>query len=291
MSKQLKRIRTPISYYGGKQRIASKIVSYIKAIPHTVYAEPFCGGCSVLYNKGTKDVSNKNYYSEAINDINDRLITFFRVARENPDELERRLSLTLYSRSEHKKALFIYNNANNYSDVDVAWAVYILCNWSFSKTIGRGWSFSCKSQNLTNTFNSKLKILPKCFERLRNVYIDCLDALKFIKYWDRPHTLFYCDPPYLNADQGHYRGYGIKEYQELCNLLDNCKASYILSNYYQDIYPKSAQKVIEIPVTMSASRNKNVPKARTEMLWICDRSGNIEPALKEIAKIDKWKDC
>lgn len=42
-------MKTPISYYGGKARIASAIVPHIMAIPHTVYAEPFAGGLAVLY--------------------------------------------------------------------------------------------------------------------------------------------------------------------------------------------------------------------------------------------------
>jgi DNA modification methylase len=32
-----------ISYYGGKQRIASRIVDVLRTIPHTVYVEPFAG--------------------------------------------------------------------------------------------------------------------------------------------------------------------------------------------------------------------------------------------------------
>lgn len=97
-------MKTPIGYYGGKSRIASQIVSYIHKIPHTVYAEPFCGGLAVLYAKGKYDRGNCDNYREAINDINKCLITFWRVAREQPEELERWLDLTPYSQEEYRES-------------------------------------------------------------------------------------------------------------------------------------------------------------------------------------------
>ena len=69
-------MKTPISYYGGKARIASQIVPHIMAIPHTVYVEPFFGGGAVLYAKGKIDRGNSDYYREAVNDLNKQLITF-----------------------------------------------------------------------------------------------------------------------------------------------------------------------------------------------------------------------
>ena len=78
-----------IGYYGGKQKISSKIVERIRQIPHTVYAEPFAGGLAVLFAKGKPAVTNTHHYREAINDHDERLITLYRVARTQPDELQR----------------------------------------------------------------------------------------------------------------------------------------------------------------------------------------------------------
>ena len=40
-------MKTPISYYGGKQSILKHILPLIPE--HILYPEAFCGGCSVLF--------------------------------------------------------------------------------------------------------------------------------------------------------------------------------------------------------------------------------------------------
>lgn len=80
-----KEIMKPLlSYYGGKQRLVSKILPYIEAIPHTLYAEPFCGGAALLFAKPKRIVTNTDFYREAINDINKLVTNFYRVAIKNP---------------------------------------------------------------------------------------------------------------------------------------------------------------------------------------------------------------
>ena len=279
-------MKTPISYYGGKARIASAIVPHIMAISHTVYAEPFAGGLAVLYAKGKKPVTNTHYYREAINDTNKQLITFWRVAREQPEELARWIDLTPYSQEEHREARKIYNNPTEYSDIKVAWAVYIECNMSFGNKIEAGWATGTITRNLAATWVKRSSRLPECFERLKDVHIGCEDAIKFIDRWDSPQTVFYTDPPYPNTVQGHYGGYTLDDYQALCDRLDTCESSYILSNYHQDIAPKTAQKCVEIEAVMSAANGRHRGKhntKRTEKLWICDRSENIRADLRTIA--------
>ena len=279
-------VKTCLSYYGGKARIASAIVSHIMAIPHTFYAEPFAGGLAVLYAKGKKPVTNTHNYREAINDTNKQLITFWRVAREQPEELARWITLTPYSQEEHREAKIIYNNPTEYSDLKVAWATYIQCNMSFATKISAGWATGTIGRNLANTWVNRAARLPECFDRLKEVHIGCEDALSFIKRWDNSHTLIYADPPYPDTNQGHYGGYTLDDYQALCDRLDTCESSYILSNYYQDIAPKTAQKCVEIEAVMTAANGRHRGKhntKRTEKLWICDRSENIREDLRTIA--------
>lgn len=54
-------MRTPISYYGGKQTMLKHIMPLIPA--HKIYTEAFCGGAAVLFAKRPAE-------AEVINDIN-----------------------------------------------------------------------------------------------------------------------------------------------------------------------------------------------------------------------------
>ena len=129
------------------------------------------------------------------------------------------------------------------------------------------------SANQAQTWDRRKENLEAAIARLSAVHIDCQDALSFIDQWDHPDTLFYCDPPYPDTEQGHYSGYTLDDFKALCEKLDGIQGSYILSCYQQgDVMPSSAQTQIEIVTTMSAARNKDVDKARTEVLWSCDRN-------------------
>ena len=81
-----------LNYFGGKSRLLDFILPLLDT-PHKHYVEPFCGSASVFLNKRPSPI-------ETISDLDARLINFFRVLREQPDELINRLDLTPYSRGE-----------------------------------------------------------------------------------------------------------------------------------------------------------------------------------------------
>ena len=62
------------------------------------YVEPFCGALSVLLAKTPSP-------AEVANDLDHKIITFWRVLRDRPDELERVCALTPHSRIEARTAL------------------------------------------------------------------------------------------------------------------------------------------------------------------------------------------
>ena len=65
-------MKTPISYYGGKQTLLKHILPLIPE--HALYTEAFCGGCAVLFAKEPAKC-------EVINDINTELVNFNQVAQ------------------------------------------------------------------------------------------------------------------------------------------------------------------------------------------------------------------
>jgi DNA adenine methylase len=289
-------MRPLISYYGGKQRIASKILPHLTRIKHTVRAIPFAGGLGMFYNWPKPPISNHNHYVEAINDISELLINMYRTAVKYPEEFTELVEATLYSQADYRKADEILKNHQDYNDLEKAWAYYVCINMGYAHQLHSGWGISTINSNCAATWNIRKRNLPKALERIKSVHIACEDALRFIQRWDSPQTLFYCDPPYVNTNQGHYEGYSIQDYRNLCDLLNRITGSYVLSGYPQEIEPECDYKV-EFTVTSSSSpkgktnrKNKSIKptqeelgdRIRTEVIWVRDRSKNIRQDLLPI---------
>lgn len=94
-------MKTPISYYGGKQTMLKHIMPLIPT--HSIYTEAFCGGAAVLYAKPP-------VAAEIINDINGELINFYCVAKAYPQLLIEEISKTLHARDHYNRANTIYNS-------------------------------------------------------------------------------------------------------------------------------------------------------------------------------------
>jgi site-specific DNA-adenine methylase len=62
-------VKPAFAYYGGKARIASRILPYIQAIPHTVYVEPFAGSATLLFAKPKPIVSNSDHYLNEVESL------------------------------------------------------------------------------------------------------------------------------------------------------------------------------------------------------------------------------
>jgi DNA adenine methylase len=210
---------------------------------------------------------NNTEYREVINDINNNLVTMYRMGKLYPDELLRLIEATPYSQSEHKRAGEIYKNPQKYSELEIAWATFIQCNCSFANMIGAGWGLGRISRNSSASYFNHLERLPKILDRLKYVHISCEDAIRCIKRCDSPETFFYCDPPYINADQGHYKGYTPNDFNTLVETLRNIQGSMILSCYPQENMPQEWER-IEFKAVMSASNKKDVCRERTECIWI-----------------------
>ncbi|MGL4981932.1 MAG: DNA adenine methylase [Treponemataceae bacterium] len=120
-------IETPISYYGGKQQLARKILSLIPE--HKTYVEPFVGGGAIFFAKQPSPC-------EVINDTNCELINFYEMLKTDFDALSKLDELSLHSRKQHDEAEVVFKNPQMFDRVKKAWAVdavitrNILCMYS-----------------------------------------------------------------------------------------------------------------------------------------------------------------
>lgn len=88
--------RPALRYYGGKWKLAPWIISHFPA--HKNYVEPCGGAASVLLQKPRSPL-------ETYNDLDGNVVNFFRVLRDRPDELIRKIRLTPWARAEYELSL------------------------------------------------------------------------------------------------------------------------------------------------------------------------------------------
>ena len=191
--------KTPITYYGGKQKLVPEILAMMPR--HKIYCEPFFGGGAVFFAKGKS-------FLECINDKNELLINFYKQCIENFDNLQFKIQHTLHSEAEFNRARNIYNKPRYYNKIERAWAVWVMTNMSIMATPRGGW----KRDNGTGGShigigldNHRKLFTAKIHERLANTQISCSDALDVICQRDTPDTFFYIDPPYVGTEQKHYK--------------------------------------------------------------------------------------
>jgi DNA adenine methylase len=216
-------IRTPISYYGGKQKMVSHILPRIPA--HRFYVEPFVGGAAVFFSKPPSPV-------ECINDTNTELINFYRVLKNRYHELSALVRVTLHSRGLHDDAWVIYNKPHLFDEVRRAWAVWVLSTQSFSAKLDGSWGYDKTEDTTTKKIGNKREQFTEDLAlRLQHVQLECADAIYIIQSRDSADTFFYCDPPYYNSNMGHYDGYSEDDFVKLLETLANIKGKFMLSSY------------------------------------------------------------
>lgn len=110
-------MKNVLKYPGSKNKIADWICSVIP--PHEVYLEPFFGGGAVFFNKKPARI-------ETINDLSGEVVNYFKVLRDNVDELIRLIELTPYAREEYNRA---FNSADN--DIERARRFAVRCCQGF----------------------------------------------------------------------------------------------------------------------------------------------------------------
>lgn len=255
-------LKTPLSYYGGKQKLCTRILELIPQ--HTLYCEPFIGGGAIFFGKPPSVV-------EVLNDTNKELCNFYRTVQNDFVGLEKEIRITLHSRDLHRKASVIYNNPDMFSEIKRAWAVWVLCCQSFSAILDGSWGFERKSEKTSKKIiNNKERFSEDYAIRLQNVQVECADALYVIRSRDVEESFFYCDPPYFNSDCGHYDGYSELDFECLLKLLSGIKGKFLLSSYPSPVLMRYIKEfkwnMISIEQDVSVNRKSGYLKRKVEVL-------------------------
>lgn len=257
-------MKTPITYYGGKQKLVSTILPLIPE--HKLYGEPFFGGGAIFFEKPKSAV-------EVINDTNKEIINFYRTVQNDFVSLEKEIKITLHSRDLHRKASVIYNNPDMFSEIKRAWAFWTLASQSFASIIDGSWGYDIAKHTTSIKITNKREAFTEDYAiRLQSVQIECTDALRIIKTRDTKDSFFYCDPPYYNSNCGHYDGYSIEDFEMLLKTLAAIEGKFMLSSYPSPILKEYTKKMgwhqIEIKsgVSVANSNSSKGQKVKTEVI-------------------------
>jgi DNA adenine methylase len=256
-------LKTPISYYGGKQMMLPHLLPKIPE--HVTYVEPFFGGGALFWAKAPSR-------GEVVNDINNRLITFYKVLKYDLDDLQKLIDETFHSRAQHRETDAEYESgAVEIRDVlRMAWSIWVQTNMSFSKVIGGGFGYDKQCQSALNIFNKKKLITDAYQERLRRVTIESYDVLKVMKAYDSPDTFFYLDPPYVSSDQGAYKGYTAEDFEKLLEACSKMQGKFLLSSYPEaqlmEYRERFGWKTEDITKTLAVDGRRKEKRQKVECL-------------------------
>lgn len=281
------KLTQPIKWHGGKYYLADWIIGHMP--PHLHYVEPFFGGGAVLlardpdrnwFSAGEGEVpSHLRGCSEVVNDLNSELTNFWRVL-QNVDDFEvfrRKVEATPLSAVEWADAGTTVLGTDR-----VAGAVRFFIRARKSRQ-GLMKAFATLSRNRTrrrmneqvSSWLTAVEGLTDVHKRLISVAILSDDACRVIEQQDGPHTLFYCDPPYLQETRSTKTAYACEmggcEHEKLLETLGQIEGKFLLSGYRSQLYDDYAAakgwRREDRVIDNKASRRKE-KEQKCECLWM-----------------------
>ena len=217
-------MKQPFTYYGGKQKLLPELLKLIP--PHIQYVECFAGGATLFWGKQPSE-------NEVLNDIDGRITNFYWQLKTNFKELQTLIHATLHSELLYKESKVVLEDPKE-TPVRRAWALWVQTSMTFSSMIHGGFAFGTTGCG-DATANRREKFTDMLSHRLQKVEIFSRTATDLIELKDTPDTFFYCDPPYVSSQQGHYEGYKESDFLNLLNCLQNIKGKFLLSSYPEKI--------------------------------------------------------
>lgn len=259
----MRALRPPFAYYGGKTRMANNIISLIPT-DAKAYVEPFAGSLAVLLGKEPHGI-------EVVNDLDARLVAFWRTVRDRPSEIRWQLAATPYSRDEFNHALETIDTEAG--EIEFARKVFVILRQSRKRStsaVPGNFRGSGDSRGPANTFTASVNTLPDVAERLRGVVIENMDALALIDRWDKPDTAMYLDPPYVGetrtARDYTIENAGTEFHETLVDRIAASEARIVISGYGHAAYDPLRDWNRHTFQSQTGADSK-VGKFATEVIW------------------------
>lgn len=262
--------RPVLRYHGGKFLLGKWIISHFPA--HRSYVEAFGGGGSVLMQKPRSVV-------EVYNDQWDTVVNVFRVLRDPQlaDRLTQQLLLTPFSRTEFWDTGDVAIESVQ-DPVEKArrtilrsFAGYGSASTNAKHSTGFRANNRSSGTNCARDWSHYPSHIQSFVERLQGVVIENRDYREVIAQQDSPQTLFYLDPPYVQATRNMQRGnasyaceFSDQDHIDMAVVCRNIKGMAIISGYDCPLY----QELFKGWQVSRRSALADGAAARVECLWI-----------------------
>lgn len=233
-------INPPICRVGGKSKLRKDIIDLIPE--HMCYVELFFGAGWVYFGKEPSKI-------EVINDIDRELINLFRTIKYHAPEVERLLEYEFSGRDIFDE----YKNCTleHMTEIHRAIRFLYLITQSFAGK-GKTYGYGTTKKPSQKIFYKNMLIDIK--DRLKNTYVENLSFEKIIDKYDREHSFFFCDPPYIETC-GYGVIFGEEEHRLLANKLKEINGKFLLTindnPLARELYKEFNIKEVEVNYSVS----------------------------------------
>ena len=248
-----------LRYPGAKWSLAEKISSYFPK--HFHYVEPYFGSGAVFFSKDPSP-------HEVLNDLDGRVVNFWKVLRDQTEELCWALETTPWSRDEYDHSDEVAGD--NLEDA----RRFVVRVWqAHASDLAKktGWKNRGAHQRAGGMSHRWQKVpdqLRNMAWRLSDAEIENRDALSVIRRFNRDDVLIYADPPYTldsRTQKMYAKEVDVAHHVELLKLLDAHQGPVVLSGYANDLYDTTLAHWDR--VVMKAPKVEK-GASRAEVLWI-----------------------
>ncbi len=206
-----------VPWIGSKRRLAERLLMLFPK--HECYVEPFAGAAALLFAKPHSPV-------EVLNDVNGELVNLYRVVQHHLEEFVRQFKWALTSREVFKWLQI--TPPETLTDIQRAARFYYLQVNCFGARV-ENQSFGTATTTPPGLNLLRLEEhLSAAHLRLSSVLIENLSWRDCLRRYDRPHTLFYMDPPYWETE-GYGVPFPIGEYKAMAAALRELQGRAVLS--------------------------------------------------------------
>ena len=258
MEKYKSEAKPLVPWMGGKRRLAKDILPVFPE--HVCYVEAFAGAAALFFMKPPSKV-------EVLNDLNGDMVNLYRVVQHHLEEFMRHFKWALTSREIYGWAKA--TPPDTLTDIQRAARFFYLQKNGFGGKLDSTFGTATTAKPRLNLLRLE-EDLSAVHLRLHQVMIERLDWQECVERYDRPHTLFYLDPPYWGT-AGYGVDFGLDQYEQMAERLRTMKGKAVVSvndiPEMRSAFDGLSMKGLSIKYTVGGAASRNKPSGE---LLICN---------------------